>query len=91
MSGHSAENDVHAVEAAIRDTGLLGCGCCVDSDDYPADGCPTDPDGPWVDHTYEGECVHEVGRAGLIARAVVKALATTVIPPASTASDTEAS
>ena len=76
----SAENDEALIAEAIRETGLLGCGCCVDSEAYDSDGCPPDEDG-WTEHTFQGECVHEVGRVTYIARAVAQALATRVFPP----------
>lgn len=67
---------VEEVAAVLRKTGLLGCGCCVDSEDYDKDGCPKDEDG-WTDHTFEGECIHNLGRDVYLARAVLAAL----IPP----------
>lgn len=68
------EKDALVWDVAIRDTGLLGCGCCVDSEDWDKDGCPLDEDGDWTNHTYEGECIHALGRAVYIARAVTRIL-----------------
>lgn len=70
--------DAERISAILRGTGLLGCGCCVDSDAYDADGCPRDEDG-WVEHEFSGDCIHEVGRAGYLARALVAA--GVVLPP----------
>lgn len=77
---HSVENDVTLIAQAIQETGLLGCGCCVDGADYNSDECPVDEDG-WTEHTFTGDCIHEVGRATYIARAVARALDTRLIPP----------
>lgn len=60
------------IAKAMTDSGLMGCGCCVYSDSYPDDGCPVE-DG-YTDHSYEGDCVHEKGRALVIAEQAVAAL-----------------
>jgi hypothetical protein len=58
---------------AINETGLLGCGCCIYSEAYDGDDCPTE-DG-WKDHTYDGECLHNKSRAEVMADKIIAALA----------------
>jgi len=63
---------VDRVAQTILDTGLLGCGCCVEGVDYDKDGCPPNPEGDLgAEHTYEGRCIHHVGRAAYIAKAIL--------------------
>lgn len=61
-----------SVAQVIRDTQLLGCGCCVPDEEYEWDGCPRDEDG-LTEHTFAGDCIHalRVGRETYITRAIL--------------------
>lgn len=54
------------VAEAIKEAGVLGCGCCATHKYAEGDPCPEDEDG-YKDHTYWGECAFETPRELVIA------------------------